>query len=817
MRVKRRKNPKNNKGFSMVELLIAFGIMGVIVTTVGYMMTTSSKTYSSLSTEAQLQAEAQLVANAISEMAIDSFNAGNTEETTFEVNTDPSVTDKLVLLSKTREGSNTRYVITHDAAAKELKLTTDSYDESSKAYSSSDRADPPLIGQYIEAFKVNLNRVKDENIISFELTYAKNGRKFKGDYQVLMRNRAYADKDEKDEPEVTELKSLTLTPKTIYVDIVNGSPVGIRQNSINNTLEPGNSIEFDSKALFDGSNFEGTETGTYTWKYTGGSDSVNTLTATTGSKVGNVEKEGNATLKFESNQKDVYVGLPSADMSVIASYEYSHNHKEVDESGVETSILKKHVLSKEAKIRLRIVRKILWSGAANVSNWKTSYLSMGGTEVADANGYASAKTTVTLMPYIDQSNVSSDLTWKLEQRGSDGNWVTCTDANLAQFMSGTVNGSVRQTSGARQSMAIKIGANATNAVSFRITATSVFDNSVSAQYILGIIPVNSTGGNNRGLHSRGYKIPLEKFFTDPDDPHKVQSDWPDIYEIVDVIMTGGDNNDGDNTQRFHWDKETKTFYWDINSFSYSNMSQKEQFYMQRTVNLTITYRYLLPNGSVAPDTKTYGTYHYTIEAVKVSPTTTGPSVVCMRKGDTVNYITLMDHYNVTKRSDFGLFVKEYTDTKFGSNINKDGWDNTNQYLSITNVTDYGNSEDYKDNFAYNVTAKSSEKSYPTDYLTMRLTIEDFYNISHNTNSYYDYKIYIANVESQDVYLPGPNSNVGWVNGTLPTSAADATEISGIDTAGNTVKAKVYQDGSKVKCIYGANTYTYNKTYNYWKK
>lgn len=61
MDLKKRKTEKN-RGFSIVEFLVAFGILSVIVTTVGYMMTTSSKTYSGLSTEAQLQSEAQLVA-----------------------------------------------------------------------------------------------------------------------------------------------------------------------------------------------------------------------------------------------------------------------------------------------------------------------------------------------------------------------------------------------------------------------------------------------------------------------------------------------------------------------------------------------------------------------------------------------------------------------------------------------------------------------------------------------------------------------------------------------------------------------------------
>lgn len=69
-----------------------------------------------------------------------------------------------------------------------------------------------MLGQYIEGFDVKLDRVKDENIISFSLTYNKNGRSYVGDYQVLMRNRAYADPDAKEaKPEDPQLRALTLT------------------------------------------------------------------------------------------------------------------------------------------------------------------------------------------------------------------------------------------------------------------------------------------------------------------------------------------------------------------------------------------------------------------------------------------------------------------------------------------------------------------------------------------------------------------------------------------------------------------------------
>lgn len=809
----KKRRAENNKGFSMVELLIAFGIMGVIVTTVGYMMTTSSKTYSSLSTEAQLQAEAQLVANAISELAIDSFDAGNTYENKLESNIDSTVRDRLILLSKTKTDA-ARYIITH--SDKKLYLQKQEFDLDADEYKSAESA--ALLGQYIEDFEVNLSRVKDENMISFTLTYVKNGKKYVGDYQVLMRNRAYADQKDKKPEGVPEPKNMTIAPKTVYVDIVNGSPTLIRENSITANGTAKDSVDFDSSVMFTNGSFGEDDTGVFSWEYIGGSSALNNLTVAASGSSGDskVKKNSSATLSFESNKKQEYISLPNAEIRVVASYTLNHNHISKDEAGAEVKTPKQHVLSKEARVRLRIVRKILWSGSSGTSNWKTSYVSMGGKEVTDANAYGAAKSTVTILPYIDQSNVSTDLTWKIEQRGSGGTWSECTDANMAQLMSGTVTNGVRTTSGARQSMAIKLGANASNDVSFKITATSVFDNSVSAEYILGVIPVQPDDLPKDGLHSRGYKIPLEQFFTDPDDPHKVQGDRPDVYEIVDIQMTGGDNNDNaDNTQRFHWDKTTKTFYWDINSFSYSNLSQKKQFYKQRTINMNITYTYRKADGSLG--TEYYQGYHYTIEAVKVSPTATGMPVACVKKGDEISYVTLMDHYNVTTRSDFGVYIKDPSKTEFSSNINRDGWEGTNKYLTVSDVTTYGNSEKYIDKLKLNVNANIAEKTYPTDALTMRVTVDDYYNIDKDTDSYYDYKIYIANVEGQGVFLPGPYASTGISEDNLPTTAETAKEITGITTSGLPATGKVYKDGNKIKCIYGAITYTYNKTYNYWKK
>lgn len=810
---------KNNKGFTIAEFLVAFGIMGVIVTTVGYMMTTSSKTYSSLSTEAQLQSEAQLVANAISELAIDSFDAGNVMEADYTTKNDTGISDtsRLVLLSRTKT-VNTRYYITLNRTKKELELYSQTYNASSKTYSSLDG--PSLLGQYLDNFEVSLDRVKDENIISFKLVYTKNGKSYTGDYQVLMRNRAYSDPDTKeDTPEEAQLKALTLTPKLVYVDVINGVTTKYYKDSINTTpysiVNGAGSIEFTAEPIYKGTPASRDSD----WSLMNYDKSIFNLSADKGVK---------SNLTWTNVGRDVFINTPNTEFSVVAS---------------------QGSIKKEARVRLRIVRKITWAGSTGISGWKSEYANeiYKGKQVPDTNNYANAGTSVTLIPTIDQSNVSTDLTWKLYHRNpqaTNAEWQLCSNDALAKLSSA-------KTSGGRQSNTVVVGKNAQNlSDEFKVEVISDFDDSVKAAYIFGILPTKKQSSN--GDNSRGFKLNFNDWASDvtrggyTDDHTAPDNDGQRKVKKV-TRITGikavGPNNINDTAEglkRFYHpvanpDDGQGYIYVDMNSFGFK-IDQMEQFYLHDNMYLEVFFDYeydvLNPNThQPTGETKiANGFMRYHIHPVEMQPLV--PTTICLQKGQSTEIDTQMKYYNVTKRSEWGIYVNSYTKSgskwSRSSNLNRAGMEGTNQYLSFADKSAYGNADNYVDQISCQMEAKNTTKQYPTDALYVRITSEDYYSFRKNNNignngqddgkAYRDYKVYIANVEGLGVYLPGPNSTYGnFPSNITATSAETGVTIKGVDTTGKEVSAVVYKSGNKYKCVYGPNTYTYNSTYEYWKK
>jgi prepilin-type N-terminal cleavage/methylation domain-containing protein len=88
-------NKKENKGFTLIELIIAMAVAAILIAAVGYFLLVGSKAYESAKYEVDLQAEAQILMNQIKDSvlecnAIDNYDSTQNGFTLYYITENPS-------------------------------------------------------------------------------------------------------------------------------------------------------------------------------------------------------------------------------------------------------------------------------------------------------------------------------------------------------------------------------------------------------------------------------------------------------------------------------------------------------------------------------------------------------------------------------------------------------------------------------------------------------------------------------------------------------------------------------------------------------
>ncbi len=802
---------RKNKGFSMVELLTAIAILGILSASALYFMSTSSKTYDRLSVESQLQSEAQLVANMITELAIDSYDAANTSTEDFGY---VSTNGKLLILDSSADGAKKQYIIGRKAADNELYLAEREYIPSSTggAWGATSEA---LLGNYIQDFNVDTSRVEEENMLQFTLSYVKNGRTYDGNYQVLMRNRAYADSEkEETAPEVSASLALRLEPQLVFIDIVSEMVpsyyIGTIAESNKRTMTA-TGVPFTASVISNQRN-AGDEVD---WKLKNADDDIFSMSAATAAA---------SNLVWDTTGK-AFKNSPTDAFTLVITKTMNTSDGKVVEANPKT-----------AQILLRRIKSLNLYAVSGTTQWKSQYSEQfGGTQSTEAQGYAYAGTNGKYLPInlsaaISASNIAygGGLRWQLYMKDSSGSWGTCSNASFAKLQNTeTLTGT---------SNVVTLGAAAKNGQEYKVVATSIFDPSYSAEYIFGVAPSLTLQGD--GFYSRGYYTDMTSFM----DGKTAQSDNVPVSQLVYLKVTSvdGSGNIGDWQDKVKVIKDASgrwRLFIDYDAFSYSGPQKKDFYGGAIIIHLAYGYYgadgklYLNGKGADKNDMAAYlgvnaneitqysQDFYYQPKPVVVSKISPVNDVIVIDKGKDRNVYVQTEYYNILSPRKgtyyFGAYIDDMLD-----NLIQSGKSDINPYFSVTMTSSYGDTDKYVDSAGIMVTAKSKtkQKKYLTDPVTLRLTANDYYLIS-TTNpeaaSYTDYKVLISNVEGASCYIPGPKATYAGL--AWPSELDDGTEVTiqGLDTSNKAVTAKVYKSGKKYYCKYAGKTYTYNSTYNFW--
>lgn len=201
-------NKLNNKGFSLVELLIAVAIAGIVAGSVFGFMTVGARTFGQSSSDVHLQNEAQLAFNQIQDMIIDTvvgidyvyITGDNFSDDSNKVMSDAEIPatgvdgKKLIMYNSVASGRNVYEVVWKEADRKlyynEYSVAVDSSTGVDKIVKGSRIGDADaLMAEYVTGFSADLSQIESKRVAKIDISYEKNGRPYTSSHNITLRNK----------------------------------------------------------------------------------------------------------------------------------------------------------------------------------------------------------------------------------------------------------------------------------------------------------------------------------------------------------------------------------------------------------------------------------------------------------------------------------------------------------------------------------------------------------------------------------------------------------------------------------------------------
>lgn len=192
----------NNKGFSLIELIISVAILTIITSAILGFIITSTKSYGNVSEEVEIQQESQLSLNQIADLVVDSTNGikyyyNDDESKTILSDADISgdATSKTLaiynIVRETESGVVVEkkyiYNIIWKKSESKIYLRKDSIDSSTGLVTKGDEA---LMVEYVTAFSPSLVKVESKKKVSISMSFLRNNKTYNVSKNFALRNRA---------------------------------------------------------------------------------------------------------------------------------------------------------------------------------------------------------------------------------------------------------------------------------------------------------------------------------------------------------------------------------------------------------------------------------------------------------------------------------------------------------------------------------------------------------------------------------------------------------------------------------------------------
>lgn len=754
-----KKLQQENKGFSIVELIIAVAILAIISGATLMFMRQSSVTYNNSNADVDVQTEAQLTANAITDRVIDCetqlrFYDGH-ETTTVDgagnvITTSDSytlyykaegvnrtVTDHVLLIINAT--SQTRAVIFWDKNNSAIYYNEAFWNGTGSVWGDFDPEKAEMIAGNVTNFEVKTDKLDTNKVLEFVIEYTYQGSSYEGSYQVHMRNDVVQGDDATPtDPPGTVISKVTVEPKTAFLIARTNQPLEL----------PGT-----FRARVSGS---GAIT-SVTWD-------VSETTDQTG-----VEPE--PTIVSQSAFGFKQHGITPIPEPAVKSFRLTATStQDTSKSGYATIYVKK-------------------ATAVNVEPTSDLKNDDEGKPVSAKN------TTINFTGAADGWNLTRSetaVTWKLYKslKDSSGNYGAWTEAtNTAEaYMSGST-------------VVLKDNVNAS--YRFKVEATSIFDPYIKGEYIF-YITENVLDVDLKFL--RGVNMDLKSYYLA--NPMEIQGDVTSVLSIDNIKITNVPDYPGDYSRFIYFDSNF-VLYVDYDAYHDGDISRKNRFYQELELELQVDFT--TPTGTESRTTR------ITLPAVQVLRVSPADSDIVISKGTTLDLTVFTTGYNISKESLMSVYLDG---TKVsGGNSSLNNYLSCRMVTSENGSSILGTRENGVTQGKFRLAAQDNINSYPTAAIPLMIAVDDYYVVSSAAaNSYVKYNVYVANVEGATLYVPGPgysgfpsfSGSTSYRNLTMAVPKSTAAPTGSLSVGMKKVNGRYYMKYNNIE-------YVYDTSYHYWKK
>ena len=229
---------KNQKGFTLVELIIAIAILAIVTLAVCGFIVVGSRSYTSANTDIMLQQEAQLALNQISDVIIDtteSINYGSGTEMVLkdsEFSSEPDEKDLVVInshdgLSPTDSSLQNNNLCYQFEWRKDTETIyfRDSEATITESHPKPDEAewnDWAILAQHVKELHIDISQFEENRVVMVSMTFENGNREYSTSNNVTVRNRVAINKIDVDPMKkaedftITTVKSIILEPGDVF-------------------------------------------------------------------------------------------------------------------------------------------------------------------------------------------------------------------------------------------------------------------------------------------------------------------------------------------------------------------------------------------------------------------------------------------------------------------------------------------------------------------------------------------------------------------------------------------------------------------------